>query len=212
MSPLAVGHASAQAHTPCKVKAPHGIFGDLYFLRWETCVYASAPVGAYKAVAVAPSPFDADPYLSYERFIRMGVSLRTFDRLRQFNIATAMAQYYGNVQEGMVYADEVHLYRGLERPLMHEDNADGDKDVYVYSWIPRWDWEWNAQTQQPVRRHPPSDRVFAVQTRIFAAPDKDGMVGEVLHWTWIAEDPALKGAPLEADERYAEQIWKKVKR
>ena len=168
-----------------------------------------AGVGAYKA-SIAPSPLDKSSKLVYEHFVRLGVHSQTIKRLGQQNLATAVAQYYGNVKEGMLVADVVHFFRGLERDLMDGDNEDGDQDVYVYSWTPRWDWFWDRTSQTPKNRPAPIERVFVVEARIFKSP-VDGFVGEILHWTWLAEDAVAKSAPEDWKTRYAEHIWTKSK-
>jgi hypothetical protein len=88
------------------------------------------PIGPYVDVISVPSPNDRNRFLSHdrERFIKLGLEEATIDRLRRFGLATTVAQYYGNVQEGLFFADDVvHLFRGLKRPLMHLDNVRGDQ-------------------------------------------------------------------------------------
>jgi hypothetical protein len=169
-----------------------------------------AGVGAYKPI-LAPSPFDRGTVLQFENFVEMGVHPETLRRLGRHKLATAVAQYYGNVQQGMLVADVVHLFRGIERELMHLDNEDGDEDVYVFSWRPRRDWEWDFRAHIPRRLEAATDRVFVVQARLFEKSNEQGLVGEVLHWTWIAEDSKLKGAPEDWQTRYAEFLWTKHK-
>src|SRR5206468_3120338 len=107
--------------------------------------------------------------------------------------------------------DVVHLFRGLNRPLMHLDNLSGDQDVFVYSWVPRWNWVWNTATQNPEPIPPPPNRVFMVITRQFAKRDAHGVDGVVLHWPWVHEDPTLKGAPVDWATRFTEIVWSKRK-
>ena len=159
-----------------------------------------------------PSPDDTGPYLDYARFVRLGVHKETFQRLRDFGGATPIAQYYGLVQQGLIYADIAHLFRGVNRPLMDGDNEEADKHILIYSWVPQCDWEWDRSTSRPVRRSPPANRVFAVQARQYVTPDEHGAVGAVLHWSWIAEDRVLRAAPVNWDSRYTEKIWTKLKK
>ena len=172
------------------------------------------PIGPYADVISVPSPNDRNRFLSRdrERFVNLGLLDQTIDRFRRFGLATTIAQYYGNVQEGLFFVDDVvHLFRGLERPLMHLDNVRGDQDVLVYSWVPRWNWAWDHATQYPDPTSPPPNRVFIVNARPLAERDEYGVDGVVLHWAWVHEDPTLKGAPLDSATRFTETVWSKRK-
>lgn len=92
---------------------------------------------------------------------------------------------------------------------MDQDDEAGDKDMLVYSWAAKPDWEWDRSREGPVSRPPPADRVFVIQAKAFTTPDKDGLAGAVLHWTWIAEDPTLLGAPINSASRFTERVWTK---
>ena len=169
------------------------------------------PIGEYQDVISVPPPADSSNTLRREDYVRMGVPLAVFDRLRQYGLATAVAQYYGIVQEGLHFADTVHLFRGLQRPLMDEEDEDGDKRMFVYSWVPRNDYEWDWSSQMPRPRTPPAHLVFVVLAKPYDSPDEHGVHGVVLHWGWIAEDPWLPSAPIESRERFTERVWTKHK-
>lgn len=170
------------------------------------------PVGPYKDLVLVPSPAETDRVLHREHFVRMGVLTTTLRRMVEFNLATAIAQYYGNVQEGLMFADDVvHLFKGLERPLMDGENMQADRDMLMYSWVPGWDWEWDRSSQLPKPRTPPAERVFTITARPFAQPDEYGAVGVVLHWGWKDEDSMLKGAPVDPKERFSTKVWSKRK-
>jgi hypothetical protein len=170
------------------------------------------PVHPYKDIVMVPSPTDRDSHLRFESFVRMGVRTEIFRRMRDLSLKSAIAQYYGNVQDGMIFADMIHLFRGLERPLMQNDNMHADRGMLMFSWVPRWDWELNWDTQYPERVTPPPQRVFTVIAHLFEKPDEHEVVAELLHWTWIQEDWTLKGAPIDWEDRFAEKLWTKRKR
>jgi len=174
-------------------------------------VQAVVPVGPYQDVAIVPSPSDTSPYLEFERFVRVGVRTTTFQNILMSDGPTAIGQYYGLVQQGLVFTDLVHLFRGLERPLDGGDNETGDRDILVFSWVPKWDWQWDLVTQKPVRLAPPRNRVFVIQVKPFTVADEHGVVGIVLHWNWVAEDRVLPGAPVNYGTRYAVKVWTKFK-
>jgi len=170
------------------------------------------PIGPYKDVVRMPSPTDSDKLLRSETFVQMGVQVDTFRKLLEFGLATAIAQYYGNVQEGLAFADDVvHLFKGLERPLMHESNMQADRDMLMYSWVPRRDWEWDRSTQMPKARTPAPNRVFTVTVRPFPQEDEYRVAGIVLHWGWKDEDSMLRGAPVDPKERFSTKVWSKRK-
>lgn len=167
------------------------------------------PVGVYKDTAFLPDPYDKGTALEYGGFAHMGVHVDVFRRFQQLGLASAIAQYYGLVQQGMLFADIAHLFKGLRRPMALDGNMKADEDVLVYSWRPEWDYEWDWKDQKPIRRTPPPERVFVLQVKPFATPDADGLIGTVLHWNWVDEDPMLESAPINPQARYTEKLWTK---
>lgn len=164
------------------------------------------PLGVHKDIVLVPNRHERD-WLRPDRFVRAGVSVETFRRMARLSLATAIAQYYGNVQAGFAEATTMHLFRGLERPLMHDGNMQADQDMLIYTWAATLDWEWNWKTQTPEPRKPPKGKVFKVVVRPYAESDENEVMGVILHWAWDEEDPVLRGAPINWEERYAEKIW-----
>jgi hypothetical protein len=161
---------------------------------------AIQPLGPYRDVVEARSP--EDPVLT----VRLGLREDSFKDLVQHNLATAVAQYHGIVQEWLHEA--VHAFRGLNRPLMHRGDMQADKSVIVYSWRPEMDYVWTGSRfgGKPVAKAPPSNRVFVVLVR--EEPEKNlNIFGAIERWNWVAEDQELPEAPVDWRERYIEKLW-----
>lgn len=118
---------------------------------------------------------------------------------------TMVAQLYGNVRD--VRRAE-HLFRGVKRPLMHGDDMNGDQDVLIYSWRPRYEYLWIGSqfNGSAAEVTPPGGRVFVVLVRQFKAQDTHGVLGTIEHWSWV-EEGTLPGTPVDCDERYASKLW-----
>lgn len=155
-------------------------------------------LGAYKDIVEAPDPED------HHLMVKLGVTTNTF---RLHATSSAIGQYYGIVQEGIILAR--HLFRGLNRPLLHEGDMNADQGVIVYTWRPLADYEWaGGRHSGRVERidPPPPNRVFAVLVRLIES-DHHGVVGSVEHWNWIREDPGLPHAPVDWEQRYTKRLW-----
>jgi hypothetical protein len=158
-------------------------------------------VGPYKDVVEAPSA--EDPQYT----VKLGIRQDTFQQYARHLLFTAVAQYYGIVQDGLHSAR--HCFRGLKRPLMLGEDIHADEGVLVYTWRSLDDYEWAGTPQygrpQPMRPTPVGI-VFAVLARE-QTMDECGVVGTVEHWNWVREDPNLPHAPIDWQERYGSKLW-----
>jgi hypothetical protein len=163
------------------------------------------PVGPYKDIVEARSPLD--PVLA----VKLGLRKDSFDRVLHHNLATAVAQYYGIVQDCLFQA--VHAFKGLKRPLMHGQDMEADKGIIVYSWRPEIDWVWSAGQfgGRPVAKKAPAGRVFVVLVREEPEAKEYAGVGKIFgsieKWNWVKEDPALLHAPVDWQDRYTSKLW-----
>jgi hypothetical protein len=159
-------------------------------------------VGAANYADVIDAPSPEDPKV----IVRLGVRVSTFQQYKARGLATAIAQYYGLVQEGMWWSK--HLFEGLNRPLMLADDMDADRPVLVYTWRSPVDFEWHGATHDgyPIKMVPLAGRVFAVLVRR-QEPSPEGIVGSVVKWNWIKEDPRLPDAPVGWEQRYGRKVW-----
>jgi len=157
-------------------------------------------VGPYIEVVEARSP--ENPTIH----IKVGIRQDTFQQLVHHYFSTAVAQFYGLVQPGLVPA--VHAFRGVKRPLLHAGNLNADSGVIVYSWRPEFDYVWvgNRSEGHPAEKTPAPNRVLVVLLREFPV-DEFGCRGSIEHWNWVAEDPYLPQAPVNWAERYSKRLW-----
>src|SRR5712692_3092375 len=111
-------------------------------------------LGPYVDVIDARSP------ANHALVVRVGLRDESFQQLLHQNRATAVAQYYGIVQDGLL--DVVHMFKGLKRPLMHGDDMQADRSVVVYSWRSKFDYVWTGgrQSGNPIPKTPPPNRVL----------------------------------------------------
>lgn len=158
------------------------------------------PVATYKDSVEAPSPLDP------EITVKFGIRVQTFSRYDKRGLISAIAQYYGLVQEGMSNAR--HAFRGLKRPLMFGEDMEADRNVLVYSWRPSIDFVWvgTRQDGSPERRPAPEGRVFVVLVREENSNGNE-ISGSIEHWNWVREDPVLSHAPVDWEQRYEERLW-----
>ena len=137
------------------------------------------PVGPYSDVIEALSQLD--PTIP----ILLGISLNTFRRYEKWRLFASFAQYYGVVQCNMRQAR--HVFQGLKRPLAVGDDMRADKRVFVYSWKPQVDYEWEGSpfNGKPVSRDPKAGTVFVVLMCLQAGPS--GVQGAIEKWNWVRD-------------------------
>jgi hypothetical protein len=159
------------------------------------------PVGRYADCVAAPSPTD------WQRTIRLGVRIDTFRQYAGRGLATVIAQYYGIVQSGLLSSQ--HVFKGLNRKLLDDEDVEAEEKVVVYSWRPLADYLWSGSLHNgmPIRIvPPPSGKVFVALARIDPA-DEDGIEGSIGRWNWVREDPRLPGSPVDWNARYGIKLW-----
>lgn len=137
---------------------------------------------------------------------KFGVVIGQLGKYPSRGKATAIAQFYSIVGPGLILAK--HVFRGLKRPLLAHDNMEADAEKLVYSWKPRWDYEWKGgPTGGSVKKTPPDDRVFVT----IVSPNNDQnfptVAGWIEHWNWVHEAGDLKDAPIDWGTRYTEKLW-----
>jgi hypothetical protein len=120
------------------------------------------------------------------------------------------ASFCGNVCGGMIMTR--HIFRGLTRPLLTDDNTKADQKIHVYTWKPAVDWIWEGDKYAgKLVDVPPQAEglVFAVivspnEKHKANFPEFDGWVSG---WNWVDEDKGLKEAPQGWVDRFQEKLW-----
>lgn len=140
--------------------------------------------------------------------VKLGRMVADLGKCASRGESTAIAQFYKIVMPGLILAK--HIFKGLERPLYLEGDMEGDANKLVYSWKPKWDYEWEGD-----RFHGGPARKAPINTRVFVAiisPNNDKgefpeIAGWIEHWNWVKENSSLDAAPVEWETRYTEKLW-----
>lgn len=162
-------------------------------------------IGPYVDIVEARSP--AAP----EQTVKLGLREACLQQNLRLGLSTTIAQYYGIVQDGMM--DTIHLFQGLNRPLMDGGDKEVDKSVLVYSWRPVADFVWTGSRfdGRVIPKVIPEGRVFVVLVRPESQPDAytdEGTVfGSIEKWNWVKEDSFVPNAPVDWKQRYDKKLW-----
>ncbi len=167
----------------------------------------STPIGPYWDIVSVSSPNNKSDTVGF------GVLKTTVALYVEAMAKTFLCQYHGIVQDGI--ADAVHAFRGVNRPLLHDENMQADQDVLVYTWRPDCDWIWiggrhhdpHCELPQMIAVDLPPRLVPVVLVRELQETDKDGVSGTVEQWSFVREDDALPGAPVGWKTRYEDKLW-----
>ncbi len=147
------------------------------------------------------------------REAKFGLTITNLEKRAKNHLHTEIAQFYTLVNDGLILTR--HAFSGLERPLYCNDSSNGDKEKFVYTRKPTYDYEWSGGRQgKPIRKKAPKGHIFAV----FISPnlDQDGLYPEIQgwieHWAWIEEDQGLSEAPINWVDRFNNKIWTQEKK
>lgn len=137
---------------------------------------------------------------------KFGIIINQLGKYPSRGKATAIAQFYSIVSPGLIVTK--HVFRGLNRPLFANDDMQADTGKWVYSWKPKWDYEWKGGTTGgPERKTPPDDRVFVTIVSPNNDPNFPTVAGWIEHWNWVHEAGNLRAAPIDWETRYTEKLW-----
>jgi hypothetical protein len=122
-------------------------------------------------------------------------------------LITSIAQYFMLIGNGLIITR--HIFSGLNRPLLDDNNMEADKDKIIHSRKPPWDYKWENRFNDPERISAPSGKVFVVIiSKNIKHLDRFPMVyGWVDRWNWIEEDEGLSEAPINWVERYRNRVY-----
>jgi len=127
---------------------------------------------------------------------------------QQRESCVAIAQLANIVRTGLITAK--HIFRGLKRPLLYEDDKDGDIQKLVFTWAPPWDYDWELDKRfDPngmTKRKPPAGLVYAVSTTPNNKPAFPSVKFWIDRWYWIDEDPTDAGHPIDWKNRYEAKL------
>jgi hypothetical protein len=107
------------------------------------------------------------------------------------------------VQPRLILAE--HCFRGLRRPVYGAGNGE---DFLVYSMRVPFDVAYDYEKQEKKIVSPPENCVFMVIARpVKEQTGAENVYGWINSWSWVLEDKALKGAPVNPSLRFDERLW-----
>jgi hypothetical protein len=142
--------------------------------------------------------------------LKIAISLDAIRLRARRGFRHMVGQMYGVLGPGLILAQ--HVFQGLKREAyVRDDSLAGEKKLAI-TWAANRDAYFAGD---PFNGHleyrtAPENRVFAV----YLSPnemldDFPSIFGWAEHWTWIAADPLMAGAPIGWQTRYGRRIWAK---
>lgn len=154
-------------------------------------------------------PATNDPTKSTVVDAKFGLLASDLKKVADRGLSTPIAQFYELVGSGLILTR--HIFKGLDRRLFCDGNANADKDKLIYTRRPSTDYEWErAGTLR--RLGCPPGKVFAV----IVSPNEKHLAdypiiqGWIEHWNWVHEDRGLLEAPEGWLDRYDTRLWTRV--
>lgn len=119
-----------------------------------------------------------------------------------------LGQLYGIVGPGAIFTR--YVFQGLQRPMYVGNDRGADRDKLALVWSPSHDVRLEGPAESPrLEKHPaPLGRVFVT----YISPNRmnerfPDIHGWIEHWTWVDEDPANRGRPVDWNRRYDACVW-----
>ncbi len=159
-------------------------------------------------VAEAPTWDTSNHALVRNDHLVIGITKDALVALASRGLSAGLGQLYGVVCPGLISVQ--HLFRGLRRGMMVDQNSNAAPGRLAASW---------AQSRDCIlvgsRHNPELEYLEAPRNCVFVvAISRNEMVeafpqiyGWIDHWTWVAADPDEFGAPIDWRTRYDERIW-----
>ncbi|PPC87148.1 MAG: hypothetical protein CTY31_05055 [Hyphomicrobium sp.] len=120
-----------------------------------------------------------------------------------------LGQLYGIVGPGLIFTQ--HLFEGLRRDMMVGDDGKAASRKLAATWTQARDAKLAGNDPHNLHlEHFPAEpnRVFCVYiSRNEMLESFPEIYGWLEHWTWIAADPNVPGAPIDFESRYDRQLW-----
>lgn len=138
---------------------------------------------------------------------KYALTLESFKNLGERGQFSTLSQLYGLVIPGLILS--THLFQGLNRNLYCDNGFEGDKDKYVFSRKPAYDYYWSEELKREEKTTAPANQVFVV----LVSANKNHndkypeIAGWIEHWNWVDEDTVLPEAPIDWVDRYKEKLW-----
>lgn len=140
--------------------------------------------------------------------LKIGITPEAIKARASRGLRHVIGQMYGIVGTGLIHAQ--HVFQGLKRDMLVGDDDNAAQKKLAVTWATNRDAVYAGDKSGGRLEYmdAPENRVFAV----YVSPNEmleefPDIFGWAEHWTWIAADPELSGAPIDWRDRYDSKIW-----
>ena len=165
--------------------------------------------GGHVLVAEAPVWDNSSPTLNGRNHLLLGRMPYAVLRDTDLGFTWYLGQLYGVVCPGLIFAQ--HLFEGLKRDMMVEDDENAAAKKLAATWSQPRDARLIGSDpfNMKLEYYPAEqNRIFCVYiSRNEMLEEFPHIFGWREHWTWIAADPTVPGAPIDYGTRYDRQLW-----
>ena len=140
--------------------------------------------------------------------LKIGITNDAIATRASRGLSWQVGQMYGVLGPGLIFAK--HVFQGLKRGMYVRNDTQADAKKLAVSWDANEDAQWVGGPHDGTIEFCPSPdgSVFVVyispNQMIQQFPD---IYGWAEHWTWVAGDPSVPGAPIESETRYETRLW-----
>lgn len=146
--------------------------------------------------------------LSGKNHLTIGVSKQGITERADRGLRWQLGQMYGVLGPGLIFTE--HVFQGLRRDMYVRMDRNAAASKFALAWAAKRDAQLAGDKFSPTLEFadPPLNRVFVV----YISPnemlsDFPDVFGWAEHWTWVAADGRLAGAPVEWSDRYDKKVW-----
>lgn len=139
---------------------------------------------------------------------KIGISPEAIIARADRGLRRQIGQMYGVVGPGLIMAQ--HVFRGLRRGMLVRGDDEAAAKKLAITWAAKRDATFAGDRFDGRLEYvsAPENCVFAV----YVSPNEmletyPDIYGWAEHWTWIAADPELSGAPVDWRNRYDSRVW-----
>ena len=163
-----------------------------------------------KSIYVFEAPiWDSDhSTLKGRDHLLMGIMPRTQSTRAEMGLSAYIGQLYGIVDPGLIHAK--HVFQGLKRAMMVGDDVNADGKKLAVTWAHNRDARLIGSEQNCAIEFSdaPPAKVFVVYISVNQMLEEfSDIYGWIEHWTWLAADKNLAGAPVDWETRYDKRLW-----
>ena len=143
--------------------------------------------------------------------LKVGITTTSMSAIADRGQSWMLGQLYGVVCTGLIFTE--HVFVGLKRSMYVKDDMYASDKKLTLTWSAKRDARLMGTKLSLDLEFidAPESRVFAVYISPNQMLDEfPEIFGWMEHWTWIASDPGLAGAPVDWATRYDEKLWSRL--